>query len=623
LQLYTNWINHSKDSLKWAFDGQRKMYECSNVLKSSKIENLFRTESINVAVFGPSQIGKTTLILKFIGISNEYFMEISELLRYGRKQGDSATQTAFIYLKSDDDNFYYNEHGDTYEKIGSNNELVNKLKNLRSKIEDRTFNKSTRNKLETVKLKIPKKYFDVGDRHLKINVIDLPGIQSHQREEQEHVNYLVSNIIPICNPIILVVRADHFSKTLKTKIPGFQNYNVKDALRLLPEKFRIIFTYSISAENIFDEIAKNSTFDKDFLLNLYRKEYSQISSKVKIYPLEFGKSWQVLDKGMKLKTERTINSVFDELKDDIKESTSVYNRILLTTSTIRFVQSLITKKLESYSKSINKLEKIKQSKENEKINLNNFKEYLERNISKLEQNYIDNNLLPKFFYALNLGQIDDIYTALDKTNQTIINIVNKFREYQLVLLGNYSIELNVNVRDLILASTRTERRAIRDYINYAMIKKIFCSKKNRLQNLRAALKESVDKVKREISELLLVQVNHQNDKNTKKLKSNNKKLEIANEQNELLQKDIDFISIKILDSKKEKKEFEVSSNNELDTLRDWMKFINVEFLRNYNETILKINKSNSKIDKFLLLVYLGLSNYHFSQIKERYGIEKQ
>lgn len=59
-------------------------------------------ESYLVVVYGPAQIGKTSLILKLVGIRDDCFQCVSQTLRTKEiTRGNSSTSTAIIYARSD------------------------------------------------------------------------------------------------------------------------------------------------------------------------------------------------------------------------------------------------------------------------------------------------------------------------------------------------------------------------------------------------------------------------------------------------------------------------------------------------------------------------------------------
>ena len=104
-------------------------------------------ESYLVVVYGPSQIGKTSLILKLIGIrdigirdDDDCFQKVSQTLRTKEiTRGNSSTSTAILYARSDTDQYALaveEEPGKVSEKLFFSNEkeLEAKLIEVRSRV---------------------------------------------------------------------------------------------------------------------------------------------------------------------------------------------------------------------------------------------------------------------------------------------------------------------------------------------------------------------------------------------------------------------------------------------------------------------------------------------------------
>src|SRR5574344_583372 len=86
----------------------RTIYELKRglLLYENKDDNYDnRKDSKFVVIYGTSQIGKTTLILNLLGIVNENFNTVYDVLRANREHGNSSTSTAIIYRQSSDDKF--------------------------------------------------------------------------------------------------------------------------------------------------------------------------------------------------------------------------------------------------------------------------------------------------------------------------------------------------------------------------------------------------------------------------------------------------------------------------------------------------------------------------------------
>ena len=86
----------SEQHLNWALEGKDE-YE-RGFLRLKKPEGEKRR--VLIGVYGPTQVGKTTLILKLLGIKENRIIELSSALRGKRQMGNSATVTTSIYQRS-------------------------------------------------------------------------------------------------------------------------------------------------------------------------------------------------------------------------------------------------------------------------------------------------------------------------------------------------------------------------------------------------------------------------------------------------------------------------------------------------------------------------------------------
>lgn len=68
-----------------------------------------------VAVYGKTQVGKTSLILELMGVAPEAQARVCKVLRGGRPEGQSATTMATVYRRSADKRWHLRgaEIGDT------------------------------------------------------------------------------------------------------------------------------------------------------------------------------------------------------------------------------------------------------------------------------------------------------------------------------------------------------------------------------------------------------------------------------------------------------------------------------------------------------------------------------
>ncbi|RIO19453.1 hypothetical protein BUZ83_12350, partial [Staphylococcus saprophyticus] len=90
---------YSKDILNWNWTD----VVINNFLNSFKKFNAYEVDIRNqeyVGVYGPTQVGKTTFILTFIGIKDEYMKSLTNALRGKQGYGKSSTVTATLYQRT-------------------------------------------------------------------------------------------------------------------------------------------------------------------------------------------------------------------------------------------------------------------------------------------------------------------------------------------------------------------------------------------------------------------------------------------------------------------------------------------------------------------------------------------
>ena len=85
------WQNNTIEEIK------KKVIYKPKSLKNSRVGEKL------VAIYGPPQIGKTTLILCLIGIAPEFQKKVYNDIRAGVPRGNSSTSTAIIYHQIDAD----------------------------------------------------------------------------------------------------------------------------------------------------------------------------------------------------------------------------------------------------------------------------------------------------------------------------------------------------------------------------------------------------------------------------------------------------------------------------------------------------------------------------------------
>ena len=151
------------------------------------------------------QHGKTTFILRLIGIKEEYEKEVGTLLRAGRPLGKSSTSTAIIYGKSHNDK--YGISSGTLDDKGemhfceNDDEMISRMQQIRNDVENGHRPPNT-----ILWINLPNKYFgqDVWTENIRVNIIDLPGSGSSNDRERIYVEKLTQIYFRIATTNIIV-----------------------------------------------------------------------------------------------------------------------------------------------------------------------------------------------------------------------------------------------------------------------------------------------------------------------------------------------------------------------------------------------------------------------------------
>ena len=74
------------------------------------------SHEVRVVLYGPTQVGKTTLILRLLGLSDETTKEAQRVLRGGRGHGKSATASVTRYRLTHHDAWSWSCGSDVIER---------------------------------------------------------------------------------------------------------------------------------------------------------------------------------------------------------------------------------------------------------------------------------------------------------------------------------------------------------------------------------------------------------------------------------------------------------------------------------------------------------------------------
>lgn len=155
-----------KHRLDWAFEAKTDYLNQFRIFEA--VEKATENKKIIISVYGPTQVGKTTLILSLLGIKEKFLVDISDFLRGGRDPGNSATITVTKYQISPTDDYIIKLPNHKESIIHTPEQLEEHMAQLRRDVETGVIQS-----VDPVVIAIPKSKFH--DQGVTIELIDLPG----------------------------------------------------------------------------------------------------------------------------------------------------------------------------------------------------------------------------------------------------------------------------------------------------------------------------------------------------------------------------------------------------------------------------------------------------------------
>ncbi|WP_394659010.1 hypothetical protein [uncultured Novosphingobium sp.] len=245
-----------------------------------------------VVLFGPTQVGKTTLLLTLLGIADGLsFDAVQKVLRGNRQHGESSTATPMRYARSPDNRW----RRDRPDGPGlSADQMQAELANIRRQVEDGSWQGT-----DPVSLYIPGCYFADSDPLVRVIILDLPGIAAANPRERELVERIAQRHVPTASLILLVSTANRLGVFEPEKL-GQELEELKGWVRS-PIRYRLVITYAYSQDSVRrwrkDEADAGRACDLAALRGLFSREIAHFELKMpddllsRIYPLELGDSW--------------------------------------------------------------------------------------------------------------------------------------------------------------------------------------------------------------------------------------------------------------------------------------------------------------------------------------------
>lgn len=401
---FQQWKTAYEGRLHWAYAARDRFLDDFDAGFRRHVETSPGRGDAFVALYGNTQVGKTTLILKLLGIRKDeggkYFAEIEDILRAGRKQGKSSTSTAVIYLRSPDEHFHLiRGMNDRSENLDAT-QLMAELQTLRHQVETRADSLHPNGEWQTdtpynIFVKIPRQYFAEDESAVTINIIDLPGLGGDPKEKQ-HLKYILDRNLPLSTLVIFVAMSNE-----KAMLLDSIEHDYVRRWRRMPEAFRIVTTHTISnlRGEKRDTLAEIQT--KEALVNHVRVEYQRTlgtkdDEMPAIYPLEYGKSWdeKIRPDPDMARFHGIMDDLVDDLRRDLQRHVTPHHKIMLTAGMFNALKKEIEAQTNDLEEALNRANEKHLEVRQYKMTLKNELKEVERRISKLEAEIVSTRLSP-------------------------------------------------------------------------------------------------------------------------------------------------------------------------------------------------------------------------------------
>jgi hypothetical protein len=313
-----------------------------------------------VVVFGKTQVGKTTLILDLMGLSGPSLKRVAAVLRGGRKAGKSATATAMEYRRSSDEYWRFASGSATvsgepmrYDDAGMEEALGEVRQQMSNK------------RLQADKpfiVWIPNDCFK-GDENVgfSVRMLDLPGDHAADAVERKHVQQMAQKYVPNADLILLVGRGDDLSflKPSALTLPSIEDW------KIVPNRFRIVTTYSFTAQSVRAAMQQQKSVDAEFFRERLRMQIRTFGLQLegdaadthRFFPLEFGNSWVNAKQDLVTALKPIISGLKEQLHVDIKASATPHARLRNAVDVHMTVVKIKESRLEQMRERLEKLKK--------------------------------------------------------------------------------------------------------------------------------------------------------------------------------------------------------------------------------------------------------------------------
>lgn len=258
-----------------------------------------RPRDFSAVLIGPTQVGKTTVLLELLDVDASFRDHLAQVLRAGRGIGMSSTAAPMRYRWSTDE-LWRLHYGSLHLELEDDDSFRTALEELRS-------DDGSPVSIDGVcEVSIPARYR--GPRSASMAVLDLPGTHASDSAERALADDLIGRYVLAAHIVILVLPVHQLSK-LDDDAPDLLPTRELRHWYLSPARFRVVLTYTFSTESMQQELASSNwdvSFARAVLIRELKNQYGPISTALNddpglearlsqsLFPLEFGDSWEQL-----------------------------------------------------------------------------------------------------------------------------------------------------------------------------------------------------------------------------------------------------------------------------------------------------------------------------------------
>lgn len=242
-----------------------------------------------VAVCGTTQVGKTTLILKLMGVSEEQRGNSTALVKLGKAlrgntrlvSGEGGTPTAITYRWSDDGRFHLRTNLGESTSVSTLAELEKWLQGVRDAMKAGDIKASPD---AWYRIEIPRQF--AGRSPHDLVLVDTPGKDVHNRAEVSHLEDIYRGIVATATLVIFVEHSNKIARLPHHVVPGL------GGLREFSDRCALVLTHAFS-ERTFAMGLPDSELTPVWIQAKMAEEIREVIEwdPANLFPLEYGQTW--------------------------------------------------------------------------------------------------------------------------------------------------------------------------------------------------------------------------------------------------------------------------------------------------------------------------------------------